>query len=66
MTWKEAAVRSVRAVWRSTTIAFRFGLGTAGVLIMSGGLLLIEPYGLLAVGIPLVLVGFGFIVRAIF
>jgi hypothetical protein len=33
---------------------------------MSGGLLLIEPYGLLAVGIPLVLVGFGFIVRAIF
>ena len=58
--------RSARAVWRSTTIAFRFGLGTAGVVMMSVGLLLVEPYGLLSVGIPLVLVGFGFIVRAIF
>jgi len=65
-TWKEVTVRSARAVWRSTAIAFRVGLGTAGVLMMSGGLLLVEPYGLLAVGIPLVLVGFGFIVRAIF
>ena len=66
MTWKETAASSVRAVWRSTTIAFRIGLGTTGVLLMSGGLLLVEPYGLLAVGIPLVLAGFGFIVRAIF
>jgi len=66
VTFKETIARSARAVWRSTTIAFRIGLGTAGALCMSGGLLLIEPYGLLAVGIPLVLVGFGFIVRAIF
>ena len=66
MKWKEAAATTFRAAWRSTTIAFRIGLGTAGVFGMSIGLLLIEPYGLLAVGIPLVLVGFGFIVRAIF
>ena len=66
MKWKEATAASFRAVWRSTTIAFRIGLGTAGVLFMSGGLLLIEPYGLLAVGIPLALAGFAFIVRAIF
>lgn len=66
MTFKEATVRSLRAAWASTRIAFRIGLGTAGVLMMSGGLLLVEPYGLLAVGIPLVLVGFAFIVRAVF
>ncbi len=66
MTFKEATVRGLRAAWTSTRIAFRIGLGIAGVVLMSGGLLLVEPYGLLAVGIPLVLVGFGFIVRAIF
>ena len=66
MKFKEATVRSLRAAWTSTRIAIRIGLGTAGVLLMSGGLLLIEPYGLLAVGIPMVLVGFAFIVRAIF
>jgi hypothetical protein len=66
MSFKEATVRSLRAAWTSTRIAFRFGLGAAGVLMMSGGLLLVEPYGLLAVGIPLVLVGFAFIVRSIF
>jgi hypothetical protein len=59
-------VRSLRAAWTSTRIAFRVGLGTAGVLMMSLGLVLVEPYGLLAVGIPIVLVGFGFIVRAVF
>ena len=66
MTFKESTLRSLRAAWNSTRIAFRIGLGTAGVLMMSGGLLLVEPYGLLAVGIPVVLVGFAFIVRAIF
>jgi hypothetical protein len=66
MSIKEATVRSLRAAWTSTRIAFRVGLGTAGVLMMSLGLVLVEPYGLLAVGIPIVLVGFGFIVRAVF
>ena len=66
MSFKEATARSLRAAWTSTRIAFRIGLGTAGVLMMSVGLLLVEPYGLLAVGIPIVLVGFGFIVRAVF
>jgi hypothetical protein len=66
MSIKEATVRGLKAAWASTRIAFRIGLGTAGVILMSGGLLMIEPYGLLAAGIPIVLVGFAFIVRAIF
>ena len=66
MSFKEATVRGLRAAWSSTRIAFRIGLGTAGVFLMVGGLIMVEPYGLLAAGIPIVLVGFGFIVRSIF
>ncbi|HEY3226352.1 MAG TPA: hypothetical protein VGK61_05090 [Planctomycetota bacterium] len=66
MDLKGSFLASVRAAWTSTRIAFRIGLGVAGIALMSGGLLLIEPYGLLAVGIPLVLIGLAFVVRAIF
>jgi len=66
MDWKGTFLGSMRAAWTSTRIAIRVGLGVAGIALMSGGLLLIEPYGLLAVGIPLVLVGLAFVVRAIF
>jgi len=66
MDWKGTFLGSVRAAWTSTRIAIRIGIGVGGIVLMSLGLLLIEPYGLLAIGIPLVLVGLACVVRAIF
>ena len=45
----------------------RFLIWLVVLLVMVvGGLIMVEPYGLLAAGIPIVLVGFAFIVRSIF
>jgi hypothetical protein len=44
----------------------RFAVGAAGFLLMGGGLLLIEPLGILYLGVPLLLVGFLLLVKAVF
>jgi hypothetical protein len=44
----------------------RFTVGAAGFLLMGGGLLLIEPLGILYLGIPLFLAGFLLLVKAVF
>ncbi|MBI4565089.1 MAG: hypothetical protein HY716_10400 [Planctomycetes bacterium] len=66
MKLKEALLAPLHAATLLMKITGRIALGVAGFLLMSGGLLLIEPYGLLVVGLPLVFIGLICVVRAIF
>jgi len=63
---KETLVATARVAGRTARMAMRLAAGLAGLVLMTGGLLLIDPYGQLAIGIPLVLAGLACIVRAIF
>ncbi|MHC4606874.1 MAG: hypothetical protein ACYTAF_08035 [Planctomycetota bacterium] len=47
-------------------IAGRFTIGSLGFLLMGGGLLLIDPVGLLVAGIPIFLMGLLLLVKALF
>ena len=66
MDFKDALLIPVRAATAALKIAGRIGVGIAGVVLMSGGLLLIEPFGHTLLGLPLVLLGLLCVVRAVF
>ncbi len=55
-----------RAAGAFVKIAGRIAVGATGFVLMGAGLLLIEPLGILYLGLPVVLVGFLLIVKAIF
>ena len=63
---KETLASTVRVAGRTARLMMRLLSGLAGFLLMTGGLLLIDPYGQLAIGIPLVLAGLACLVRAVF
>jgi hypothetical protein len=63
---KETLAATARVAGRTARLTIRLVAGVAGIVLMTGGLLLIDPYGQLAVGIPLVLAGLGCLLRAVF
>jgi hypothetical protein len=64
--WRDWLAFPFRAATAGVRIAGRITIGIVGFLIMGGGLLLIEPFGIYYVGIPLLLVGLLLLVKAIF
>jgi hypothetical protein len=64
--WRDWLAFPFRAATAGVRIAGRITIGIVGFLIMGGGLILIEPFGISYVGIPLLLVGLLLLVKAIF
>lgn len=55
-----------RAAGAFVKIAGRIAVGVSGFAMMGAGLLLIEPLGILYLGLPLVAIGFLLLIKAIF
>lgn len=64
--WRDWLAFPFRAAGAMVRIAGRITIGITGFVIMAGGLVLIEPLGILYIGIPLLLVGLLLLVKAIF
>jgi hypothetical protein len=66
MAWRDWVATPFRAAGALVRIAGRIGVGAAGFLLMGGGLLLIDPLGILYLGLPLFIVGLVLLVKAVF
>lgn len=66
MEMKEVLLVPVRAATALMKVLGRMVLGVVGFALMSGGLLLMDPFGQVVIGLPLVLVGLVCVIRAIF
>jgi len=65
-TFKNILTLPMRAAGTMVRIMGRITIGGVGVLLMAGGLLLIEPLGILWIGVPVFLIGLLLLVKAIF
>ncbi len=66
MDWKDWLAFPLRAAGALVRIAGRVSIGATGFVLMGGGLLLVEPLGILYLGIPIFLIGLLLLVKAIF
>ena len=66
MDWKDWLAFPLRAAGGLVRVAGRISIGATGFVLMGGGLLLVEPLGILYLGIPLFLIGLLLLVKAIF
>ena len=64
--WKDWAAFPFRAAGALVRIAGRITIGIVGIVMMGGGLALIDLFHLLYFGIPLFVVGLLLLVKAIF
>lgn len=64
--WRDFLAFPFRAAGAMVRIAGRITIGIMGFLLMGGGLVLIEPFGILYVGIPILIIGLLLLVKAIF
>jgi hypothetical protein len=56
----------LKAAGAMVRIMGRITIGATGFVLMGGGLLLIEPLGILYIGIPVFLIGLLLLVKAVF
>jgi len=63
---KDALSFPLRAAGALLRIGGRIAVGSAGFLLMGAGLLLMSPFGMTWLGIPLLLVGLLLLARAVF
>ena len=64
--WRDFLAFPFRAAGAGVRIAGRITIGITGFLLMGGGLVLMEPFGIFYIGIPIFLVGLLLLVKAIF